>query len=120
MPAIKAIRNQSRYIPYLSNITTTSRTEKYERANLILDLAEKVSGKNVVDLLKQVLFNTRRGKEAWNKLQESTKLERIVHNLRSMHESADRSRKSNVISLLTEVFSREELVERGFNISRTK
>jgi len=89
-------------------------------AATVHDVATHLSGQQPEKLYEHLFLHTHAGKNIFPNLRNATRASRILTNLKAMHTTVGIKHKSNILSLVVDLFTRKELKQAGFTFSNTQ
>jgi hypothetical protein len=93
-------------------------SEKYKKINILKKFLITISGNDSVEYLKFYL-SSNEGKHLLNKINPTERTD-IVENVKRVHQSAPRNKKSDVLSIVAGEYKARELSNMGFEFSNTQ
>ena len=106
--------------PYQRPFNSRSASYKSAAVTMVHELASHLSGQQPGDLYQYFSSHSRIGKEIFPNMRNVERASRMLTNLKVMHTGAPVKHKSNLLSLVAGLFSRNELGKLGFCFSRTQ
>jgi hypothetical protein len=109
-----------RTYPYSRPFNSYSASHKSTVATTLHDVAIHLSGQQPEQLYKYLFRHSHTSKNTFPDIQNATKTSKMLINLKTLHANAPVKHKSNILSLVVDLFSRKELKQAGFTFIHTQ
>ena len=106
--------------PYSCPFDSFSTSYKSTVATSVHNVATQLSGQQPEQLYKYLFHQSRIFKNTFSNIESTTKSLKMLMNLKTMHANAPMKHKSNILSLLVDLFTCKELKQAGFIFSHSQ